>query len=129
MEAAAVKGGVKVLLRLEALALFVAAVVLYARFGAGWRLFFLVFLAPDLSFFGYLAGARAGAVAYNTAHSLVGPLVLAAVGLVLPAAPSLALPLALVWLAHIELDRALGYGLKYADGFKLTHLGRLAGAR
>jgi hypothetical protein len=128
MEAAAVKGGVKVLLRLEALALFVAAVVLYARFGAGWRLFFLVFLAPDLSFFGYLAGARAGAVAYNTAHSLVGPLALAAVGLVLPTA-TLALPLALVWLAHIELDRALGYGLKYADGFKLTHLGRLAGAR
>ena len=116
----------KTLLRLEALALFAAAVLLYARFGAGWRLFFLVFLAPDLSFLGYLAGARVGAIAYNTAHSLVGPLLLGAVG-VLTSGPALAL--ALIWIAHIELDRTLGYGLKYADGFAHTHLGRLAGAR
>lgn len=122
----AVAGGVRTLLRLEALALCAATLVLYARFGHGWRLFAAVFLAPDLSFLGYLAGARVGAVAYNAAHSLVGPLALAVVGLALPG-PALAL--ALVWIAHIELDRALGYGLKYADGFALTHLGCLAGGR
>jgi hypothetical protein len=32
---------------------------------------------------------------------------------------------ALIWLAHIGLDRALGYGLKYGSGFRDTHLGRL----
>ena len=30
-----------------------------------------------------------------------------------------------LWLAHIGIDRALGYGLKYATGFSYTHLGRI----
>src|SRR3954470_22529461 len=30
---------------------------------------------------------------------------------------------ALIWFAHIGLDRALGYGLKYDDSFQHTHLG------
>lgn len=113
--AGALTGGVRVLERLEALAIFVAALVLYARLGAGWRLFALTFLAPDLSFLGYLAGARLGAAVYNAAHSFVGPLLLA----------PLSLPLALVWAAHVGLDRALGYGLKYERGFGFTHLGRI----
>jgi Domain of unknown function (DUF4260) len=32
---------------------------------------------------------------------------------------------ALIWLAHIGFDRALGYGLKYEVGFSFTHLGRV----
>ena len=32
---------------------------------------------------------------------------------------------ALIWIAHIGLDRALGYGLKYATGFGDTHLGHI----
>ena len=35
----------------------------------------------------------------------------------------LVLALGLVWLAHIGLDRLLGYGLKYDDSFQHTHLG------
>jgi hypothetical protein len=31
----------------------------------------------------------------------------------------------LIWGAHIALDRVLGYGLKYPDGSKETHLGRV----
>jgi hypothetical protein len=31
----------------------------------------------------------------------------------------------IVWLAHIVMDRGLGYGLKYAENFKHTHLGVL----
>lgn len=67
--------------RLEGVALLAVAVLAYVRFGAGWELFALMFLAPDLSFFGYLAGPRIGALAYNLAHSLIGPLLLAGVGL------------------------------------------------
>jgi hypothetical protein len=33
--------------------------------------------------------------------------------------------IAMIWLAHIGFDRALGYGLKYASGFGFTHLGRI----
>jgi hypothetical protein len=81
---------------------------------------------PDLSFVAYLAGSRAGAVAYNAAHSYVGALMLLAAG-VLGAVP-LVLAMALVWCAHIGFDRMLGYGLKYGAGFGETHLGRLGRA-
>jgi hypothetical protein len=31
----------------------------------------------------------------------------------------------LIWTAHIGVDRAIGYGLKYRSGFKDTHLQRV----
>ena len=40
----------------------------------------------------------------------------------------LILSIAMIWLAHIGIDRALGYGLKYSAGFGFTHLGRIGGA-
>ncbi len=40
----------------------------------------------------------------------------------LPAPPA---QLALIWLGHIGIDRALGYGLKYPTAFKDTHLDRV----
>lgn len=43
-----------------------------------WLLLAVLFLAPDLSFPGCLAGPRVGAMAYNLAHSYVGPAALAA---------------------------------------------------
>jgi hypothetical protein len=116
-------GGVRLLLRTEGLALLAGAAALYGHAGGDWKLFVLLFLAPDLSFIGYVAGPGAGAAAYNAAHSTVGPLVLAALGIAL--AEPLAVSLALIWLAHVGFDRALGYGLKYGVGFGFTHLGRI----
>jgi Domain of unknown function (DUF4260) len=119
---AAVNGGIRAL-RLEGLAMLVAASVMYARSGFGWGLFALFFLAPDLSFLGYLAGNRIGAIAYNAAHSYVGALTCFSAGLLL-VSPELEVA-GLIWCAHIGFDRALGYGLKYAAGFGFTHLGRI----
>ncbi len=119
-------GGVRTLLRVEGLAVLALAVTAYAQFGAGWGLFALMFLLPDLAFFAYLRGPRVGALAYNATHSYAGPLALLALGM-LGTMPAL-LAVALVWLAHIGFDRALGYGLKYAEGFGLTHLGRVGRA-
>jgi hypothetical protein len=119
-------GGVRSLLRLEGLAVLALSVAAYAQFGAGWGWFALLFLLPDLSFLGYLAGSRVGARAYNAAHSYAGPLALLAAGM-LDAMPAL-LAIALVWCAHIGFDRALGYGLKYASGFGDTHLGPIGRA-
>jgi hypothetical protein len=122
------RGSVAHVLRLEGLALFGMSILLYARSGATWSQFAWLFLLPDLSFAGYLLGARAGAVAYNTLHSELGPLLLAAAALT-GIAPHAALPIALIWAAHVGLDRALGYGLKYADAFTHTHLGLIGHAR
>jgi hypothetical protein len=117
------QGGVRWLLRTEGLALLGGAAALYWRTGGDWKMFAALFLAPDLSFAGYLAGPRAGAAAYNAMHSTIGPLLLAAAGIVF--AQPLATFVALIWLAHVGFDRTLGYGLKYGRGFGFTHLGRI----
>jgi uncharacterized protein DUF4260 len=111
------------LLRLEGLALFVGALVVYFDQGYAWWLLIVLFLAPDLSFAGYAAGPRVGASVYNALHTTVGPIVLAAIGML--ANTDLCVQLALIWLAHIGLDRLLGYGLKYPTAFKDTHLSRV----
>ena len=122
----AVQGGVRILLRCEGLALFLAACALYDVWGGPWWLFIVLFLAPDLSFLAYLIGAKPGAIAYNTVHITVVPITLMGIGF------ALAMPyvtsIATIWLAHIGLDRALGYGLKYETGFGFTHLGRIGRA-
>jgi Domain of unknown function (DUF4260) len=110
-------------LRLEGLAIAAVSAALYARTGASWWLFAALWLVPDLSMLGYLGGSCRGARVYNAFHSYVLPGALALSALLLRAHGLL--PIALIWVNHIGVDRLLGYGLKYADGFKWTHLGRL----
>lgn len=114
------RDGVRSMLRLEGLALMAISVALYARFGGSWQTFAIFFLAPDLAMIGYAFGARAGAFAYNAAHSTLVPLALLAFGL--GSAQSTLACAAAIWLAHIGFDRALGFGLKYSSGFRDTHL-------
>jgi hypothetical protein len=72
---------------------------------------------------GYLIGSRTGAAVYNIAHTTALALPLAVAGY-LAEQPGV-LAVALIWIAHIGIDRALGYGLKYPTGFGDTHLGRI----
>jgi hypothetical protein len=123
----AASGPVRTLLRLEALALFLAAVALYVHSGAGWKLFAILILVPDLSMVFFLGGPRIGAMAYNAAHSTLGPIALAAASFFI--SQPLLMPIALIWAAHVGIDRALGYGLKYPSAFGDTHLGRIGRAR
>lgn len=118
---------VHVTLRLEALAAVALSALFYARTGASWWLFAALWLTPDLSMLGYLAGPKMGARIYNAIHSYVTPATLAVVGLLLRT--EVMLPYALIWMNHIGVDRLLGYGLKYPDGFGWTHLGKLGGKR
>lgn len=122
-ETGAATGGVNILLRLEGLTLFAGMVTLYWAWDGSWLVFAVLFFAPDLSFLGYLADAKFGAMIYNAAHSYMAPVALLTLGFGL--ASPLTLSIALIWLAHIGIDRALGYGLKYSAGFSFTHLGRI----
>ena len=119
----AATGGVRDVMRWEGVALFVGTTLFYVFSGSPWQAYAILFFVPDLTFLAYLAGPRIGAVVYNAAHVTIGPMVLAMLGLVF-AEPALG-SVALIWLAHIGLDRALGYGLKYGTGFRYTHLGRI----
>ena len=116
-------GGVRTVLRLEGAAAFVAAIALYGHAGFPWLALVILFLAPDLSMLAYLAGPRAGALAYNLVHTYALALPLALAGFAVGS--TIASALALILIAHIGFDRMLGYGLKYASGFNDTHLSRI----
>ncbi|MFL9927494.1 DUF4260 domain-containing protein [Herbaspirillum lusitanum] len=121
--AGAAQGGVRQVLRVEGLLVLAGAALFFSTSGFGWGTFFLYLLVPDISLLGYLAGPKIGALSYNLAHSYIGPLACLLSGF------WLTLPLlscaGLIWAAHVGLDRALGYGLKYAQGFHDTHLGKI----
>ncbi len=108
------------LLRIEGAAVLALATAIYFSQGYTWWLFPLLLLAPDLSAIGYLFGPRVGSMTYNLVHTITVPLLLLAGGWWLGSA--VVVPLALIWLAHIGLDRLVGYGLKYPDSAKHNHL-------
>ncbi|MFC0282891.1 DUF4260 family protein [Camelimonas abortus] len=111
--------------RAEGALLFAAALALFWLTGPAipWWAALAAFFAPDLSFAAYLAGARAGAFAYNLVH------VYALGGVVYAAGAALASPetaaVGALLLGHSGFDRMLGYGLKTHAGFRFTHLGRI----
>ena len=113
----------RLLLHAEGAAVATAAVTIYFWDDHPWWLLLALALAPDLAALGYLAGPRVGAVAYDLAHTSVFPLALALVGVLTDARWAVAV--GLVWLTHIGVDRAIGYGLKYPSGFRDTHLQRV----
>jgi hypothetical protein len=112
---------VRYILRLEGLAIAIVSAVLYARTGASWWLFAGLWLAPDLSMLGYLLSPCRGARIYNAFHTYTVPIVLGLMGALFHARGLM--PFALIWINHIGVDRVLGYGLKYSNGFGWTHLG------
>jgi hypothetical protein len=127
IEAGVVTAPVRNILRLEGLAAAALSAVLYARTGASWWLFAALWLTPDLSMVGYLYRPCWGARIYNAIHSYLAPETLALMALFLR--NDALLPFALIWINHIGVDRLLGYGLKYPEGFKFTHLSKLGGRR
>jgi hypothetical protein len=116
-------GATSLILRLEGAAILLAASVAYAQISADWTMFAVLFLVPDISMVGYLAGRRIGAAVYNVGHTTLGPILSIALGWYFGV--DVVVSLGLIWLAHIGFDRAIGYGLKYADRFTHTHLGAL----
>jgi hypothetical protein len=122
--AAALTGMPLRILRSEGLMLL--AVALAAFFTAldepFWLVPMLLSLA-DLFMVGYARSTRTGAARYNLAHSYPAPALLGTIALA--TSNHLWEAVALVWFAHIGMDRALSYDLKYSDGFAHTHLGQI----
>jgi hypothetical protein len=119
-----VTGGPRWILRADGAILCVAAL---AGFVIGldvslW-LIPLLLLVPDVFMAGYAKSNRAGAALYNLAHSYPAPAIVGALASLAHQPPWQGV--ALIWFAHVGMDRALGYGLKYGTGFRDTHLGRI----
>jgi Domain of unknown function (DUF4260) len=115
------------LLRLDALAVAAVVITAFALTGGNWWIFALLILAPDLAMVGLALGETTGARIYNWAHSYTLPIILGAAGYF--GGPLWLLHVALIWAAHIAIDRAIGYGLKYPGNIHHTHLGVMGRAK
>ena len=113
----------KTLLRLEELGEALFSIYLFSLLPFPWWVYPLLFFAPDLSMLGYIGGPRLGAFTYNLVHHKAIALGLYVLGIFL-SIPAISL-LGVIFLGHSSLDRALGYGMKYADSFHRTHLGTI----
>lgn len=109
--------------RLESAAFLIALIIQYIYIDGGWWTFALLLFAPDISMLGYIAGNKVGAFIYNLGHSFTLPILCSTIGYVTD--HRWLHILGIIWLAHISLDRAAGYGLKDFDGFGHTHLGKI----
>lgn len=107
-------------LQTEATIEMLAAFLLFRTTHQSWWLVALI-LVPDVLMLGYVGGTKLGAACYNLAHSQTVPILLCLAALEWH--HPLLLALGLLWLAHIGLDRALAFGLKYDTDFQHTHLG------
>lgn len=112
----------KILLKIEEFALLGIAVLLNQHFTPyAWWWYWVLFLAPDLSMVGYLFNTKTGAFCYNLVHHK-GLTVLCFILGYFITSPGLQFT-GLLLLGHSSFDRIMGYGLKYPDHFKHTHLG------
>jgi hypothetical protein len=110
-------------LRLEGVAAFVAGLAVFGWLGGPWLLAIPLLLVPDVSMIGYLRGPRLGAMTYNAVHNWAPGLAILGLGLATAVVPvSIA---GAILIAHVGMDRALGYGLKLPTSFQDTHLGRI----
>jgi hypothetical protein len=80
----------------------------------------LLVIGPDISMLCYLAGPRTGAFAYNLFHHKAVSIALFVLGLY-GHEPGLQTA-GLLLFGHASLDRIFGFGLKFSDDFKHTHL-------
>ena len=116
-------GEPKAWLRLEGLVVLALAIGLFFTTHEPWWLIPLIIFLPDLFMIGYLGNTRIGGFLYNLGHTYLLPAIVCAVSLWQRS--DFGLAIGLLWFAHIGMDRVGGYGLKYPDSFKHTHLGSL----
>ena len=56
---------------------------------------------------------KTGSYVYNIGHTYITPIIIALLYLYID--ERLLLQISLIWLAHISIDRTLGFGLKYSS--------------
>ena len=113
----------KNILKLEELGMFCLSIILYNMLGYSWWLYVLLILTPDISMLGYLVNPKAGSITYNIFHHKGIAVLIYLIGMF-----SFNYPLVvagIILFGHSSMDRFLGFGLKYGDAFKHTHLGAI----
>jgi Domain of unknown function (DUF4260) len=113
----------KAIIKLEELAMLVFSIYALYFLKVDWWYYLVLFVGPDISMLGYLAGNKTGAITYNLFHHKAVGIALLAAG-VFTSNWGLDVTGVIIF-GHSSMDRMLGYGLKYFEGFKFTHLGNV----
>jgi len=113
----------KTLIKLEEAALFGLGIYLFSLLDFAWWWFPALTLTPDISFTGYAFGNRTGAWVYNLFHHRGIAIVVYLSGIYF--GNEIVQLIGVILFAHSSMDRMFGYGLKYENGFKFTHLGEI----
>lgn len=114
---------IKTITKLEGIVVFLFCLYFYNQLESSWLMFVLLWIVPDVSMVGYLKNSKLGAMTYNLAHNFIASLLLVALGIFLE--NSIIISLGIIWTSHVALDRFLGFGLKYENSFKETHVQKL----
>ncbi len=113
----------KTVVRFEEFGVFLFSLYLFSALTYQWWVFPLLLFTPDISMIGCIKDTKIGAFVYNLFHFRALSLILYVVGIYL-SVPLVSL-VGIILFAHTSLDRAFGYGLKFADSFGHTHLGMI----
>lgn len=113
----------KSIIKLEEFALFLFGIYLFNQLHYAWWWFLVLILAPDISMIAYAFGNKTGAFFYNIFHHR-GIAIVVYLGGVFYSNHLIQLT-GIILFAHSSMDRMMGYGLKYENGFKFTHLGEI----
>lgn len=113
----------KTVIKLEEVGLFILGIYLFSLLDYQWWWFLVLILAPDFSMLGYAFNNKTGAFMYNIFHHRGIAILIYLTGCYLKL-ESLQL-VGVILFSHSAMDRMFGYGLKYEQGFKYTHLGEI----
>jgi hypothetical protein len=113
----------KDVLKLEEIGIFCLSLFLFNILGHSWWLFIVLLLTPDISMLGYIISPKIGAISYNIIHHKGLAVLLYLIGIYI--FNNILILLGIIILGHSSIDRLFGFGLKYPDSFKHTHLGIL----
>lgn len=113
----------KSVLKLEELLQFALGIYLFSTLSYTWWWFLVLILLPDIGMLGYLINTKTGALTYNVFHHKGLAILFFLAGIYFEI--KVMQLIGTILFSHAALDRVFGYGLKYADNFKNTHLGHL----
>lgn len=113
----------KILLKIEEGAMFLLSMYAFSFLPYAWWWYPALILAPDVSIAAYLGGPRVGAFVYNLFHHKGLAILIYVLGMMIHQ-PILTFA-GIILFGHSSMDRLSGYGLKFSDDFRNTHLGRI----
>lgn len=111
------------ILKLEYFGFFVLGIYVFVTTGFSFWWLIVLFFVPDISMLAYCFGSKIGACIYNLFHSYSVAIAIYFFGYYFN--DIYVIMISSILFSHISFDRILGYGLKFSNGFKNTHLGTI----